>query len=219
MSIFTLEVAGWAVACICTETRAAAEETIRDPWFRDELLGLGREPVALWNGVDGLQLRSPTPEEEATVRERIEASRFTDEPLDEDNAIVFLVEKGEARTPADHKLILASRVEHTSVYNDAGERIGHIEDLSIDRQDGQVVYAIMSFGGFLGIGKKFHPLPWSLLDYDPGRGGYVVPLDKAALENAPYYEPEELKNLGGPSHEAFGRRILEYYGQYGPPQI
>jgi hypothetical protein len=54
-----------------------------------------------------------------------------------------------------HTLILASRVEDAAVFNSQGERIGHIEDLSIDRKDGRVVYAIMSFGGFLGIGKRF----------------------------------------------------------------
>lgn len=84
----------------------------------------------------------------------------------------------------EHKLILASSVEDASVFNQAGERIGHIADLSIERKGGQVVYAIMSFGGFLGIGKRFHPLPWSILTYDPSRGGYMVPLDRSALENA-----------------------------------
>ena len=119
----------------------------------------------------------------------------------------------------DHKLILASRVEHTPVFNEAGERIGHIDDLSIERREGHVVYAIMSFGGFLGIGKRFHPLPWSMLTYDPVQGGYVVPLDRTALENAPHYDSQELRSLGGPNQEAFGTRLGEYYASYGyvPP--
>lgn len=114
----------------------------------------------------------------------------------------------------EHKLILASRVEDTSVFNQAGERIGHIADLSIERKGGQVVYAIMSFGGFLGIGKRFHPLPWSILTYEPSQGGYVVPLDRAALENAPHYDANELRALGGPEHEAFGRHLDEFYSRY-----
>ena len=122
----------------------------------------------------------------------------------------------QSSTPSDHKLILASRVEHTPVYNGDGERIGHIDDLSIDRQAGNVVYAIMSFGGFLGIGKRFHPLPWSMLDYDPKRAGYVVSLDEQALRDAPTYDSEELTHLGGPHHD---NRLLvnEYYGRYGYP--
>jgi len=91
-----------------------------------------------------------------------------------------------------HKLILSSRVEGTSVYSKNGDAIGHIDDLSIERTSGKVVYAIMSFGGFLGIGEKFHPIPWSLLDFDPERGGYAVPLDKAELKDAPHYGREEL---------------------------
>ena len=117
-------------------------------------------------------------------------------------------------TPGDHKLILASRVEHTAVFNETGERMGHVEDLSIDRIDGTVIYAIMSFGGFLGIGKRFHPLPWSMLTYDPQRAGYVVPLDRAALEGAPDYDAEELRELGGPSHVSSSTLIADYYSRY-----
>ncbi|MGE0828654.1 MAG: PRC-barrel domain-containing protein, partial [Hyphomonadaceae bacterium] len=70
-----------------------------------------------------------------------------------------------------HDLILASRVEHTPVYNLSGDRIGHVEDLSIETISGQVRYALMSCGGFLGIGDRLHPLPWDVLDYDPEKGG------------------------------------------------
>ena len=115
----------------------------------------------------------------------------------------------------DHSLILASRVNGTPVFDAAGKRIGHIDDLSIERVSGEVVYAIMSFGGFLGIGEKYHPLPWSMLDYDPDKGGYVVSLDKAVLESAPHYDVLELDALGGPSREAYGRRIFDYYSPYG----
>jgi hypothetical protein len=111
---------------------------------------------------------------------------------------------------AEHPLILASRVEKTPVFDRAGNRIGHIDDLSIEKSSGRAIYAIMSFGGFLGIGEKFHPVPWSLLGYDAGYGGYVVPLDRSALENAPRYDTTELRELGG-AREA----IFTYYGPYG----
>lgn len=116
------------------------------------------------------------------------------------------------------RLILASRVEHTPVFNREGENIGHIADLSIDRVVGEVVYAIMSFGGFLGIGRRFHPLPWSLLTYAPDQGGYVVSLDKQVLADAPHYDGDELRGLGGPTHPAHGR-IVDYYGLVGTPLI
>ena len=115
-----------------------------------------------------------------------------------------------------HRLILSSRVEGTPVFSPTGERIGHINDLSIDRDTGQVIYAILSFGGFLHIGERFHPLPWSVLKYDPAEAGYVVPLDKAQLEDAPHYDRSELAELGGRSHQTYGERIFDYYGVYGP---
>jgi len=116
------------------------------------------------------------------------------------------------------KLILASRVEHTPVFNKHGERIGHIADLSIDRVSGEVVYAIMSFGGFLGIGQRFHPLPWRMLTYDPAQGGYVVALERQVLADAPHYDADELRELGGPSYPGYGR-VVDYYGPFGGPLI
>lgn len=115
----------------------------------------------------------------------------------------------------EHDLILSSRVNDTPVYNRTGEKIGHIDDLSIEKVSGKVIYAIISFGGFLGIGEKFHPVPWSLLDYSTEYGGYVVPLDKAALEAAPNYDRYELRELGGASHRKYGELIFGYYTPYG----
>ena len=112
---------------------------------------------------------------------------------------------------SDHPLILSSRVLREPVFNQEGERIGHLDDLSIEKVSGRVVYAIMSFGGFLGMGEKFHPLPWSLLDYDIERAGFVVPLNRSVLENAPSYRVEELRALGGPGYH---ETILAYYGPY-----
>ena len=78
-----------------------------------------------------------------------------------------------------HPLVLSSRVVGTPVYDRGGTRLGHVDDLSIEKESGRVIYAIMSFGGFLGIGEKFHPVPWSLLDYDLERGGFAVPIEPA----------------------------------------
>ncbi|RYG75524.1 MAG: PRC-barrel domain containing protein, partial [Alphaproteobacteria bacterium] len=108
-------------------------------------------------------------------------------------------------------LITAGRVKGTPVVNMAGERIGHVEDLSIDKVSGQVVYALLSFGGFLGIGERFHPLPWSILDYEVEEGGYRVQLDKAQLEAAPTYSKSELEAFGG-EDRVYRERLYGYYG-------
>lgn len=111
-------------------------------------------------------------------------------------------------------LITASRVKGTDVYNSAGERIGHVEDLSIEKSSGQVRYALMSFGGFLGIGDKLHPLPWQVLNYDEEKNGYIVPLDKAALSAAPNYSSEELQAFGG-ADVSYRDTLFSYYSRYG----
>lgn len=115
---------------------------------------------------------------------------------------------------SDHSLITSRRVTDAPVYNTAGEKIGRIEDLSIDKLSGQVRYALLSFGGFLGIGEKFHPLPWSVLDYDTKVDGYVVPLGKEELEAAPSYTLTELEAFGG-GDRSYREGVYAYYGAYG----
>lgn len=107
------------------------------------------------------------------------------------------------------QLIAASKVNGTSVYNTSGEKLGTVYDLMLGKISGQVQYAIMSFGGFLGIGDKYHPLPWSQLSYDPREGGFVVALDRNLLEGAPVYSRNEL----GMWDDLRGRDIDAYYGR------
>lgn len=111
---------------------------------------------------------------------------------------------------SEHALITSDRVQGTPVFNRQGERIGHIDQLSIDKLSGQVKYALMSFGGFLGLGEKFHPLPWNVLKYDVEQDGYVVPMDKAALNAAPSYTRDELEAFGG--GERYAEELYAYYG-------
>ena len=85
--------------------------------------------------------------------------------------------------PSTHHLIPASRVDGTPVFNPAGEKLGTIADIMVDKVSGKVVYALMSFDGFLGIGERFFPLPWSVLAYDVEKRGYRVPLTRAQLES------------------------------------
>lgn len=108
------------------------------------------------------------------------------------------------------RLIAASKVNGTSVYGPSGEKLGSVHDIMIDKRSGTAEYAIMSFGGFLGIGEDYHPLPWSQLTYDGSLGGYVVNLDRARLEGAPTYREAEPTLWDDP---AYGRRITDYYGE------
>ena len=84
-------------------------------------------------------------------------------------------------TDETDRLIASNKVEGTAVYNRQGERLGSVYNFMVDKRSGQVEYAVMSFGGFLGIGDSYHPLPWKSLTYDTSQGGYVVDLDKDRL--------------------------------------
>lgn len=114
----------------------------------------------------------------------------------------------DAAGPVPNELIAADKVSGTSVYDTAGESLGTIEDVMIDKRSGRVAYAVMSFGGFLGIGETYHPLPWSALRYDTDRGGYVVDLDRAALEGAPSFASGAEVDWGD---RGFGQRVHDYY--------
>lgn len=104
-------------------------------------------------------------------------------------------------------LIASGKVNGTSVYDRDGEKLGSIDDIMIDKASGRAIYAVMSFGGFLGMGAKHHPLPWATLKYDQNHSGYVVSLDKKMLEGAPNYDT-------GSDFEwtpDYGRKVDKYY--------
>jgi PRC-barrel domain len=107
------------------------------------------------------------------------------------------------------RLIAASQVNGTSVYNLAGEKLGSIYDVMLNKNSGRADYAVMSFGGFLGIGDRYHPLPWDALTYDEAQGGYVVDIDRGRLEGAPSYTADQSSLWDDPS---YGRRVSDYYG-------
>ena len=106
------------------------------------------------------------------------------------------------------RLISASRVSGTPAFNLDGERLGAIQDLVVDKRTGWIAYAVLAFGGFLGIGGKYHPLPWSTLTYDTALGGYVVNLDRGVLERAPACAEGEAPW----DDPEWGRRLRQYYG-------
>ena len=112
-------------------------------------------------------------------------------------------------TSETDRLIASDKVEGTAVYDREGERLGSISNFMVDKRSGHDVYAVMSFGGFLGLGDSCYPLPWKALDYDTSMGGYVVDLNKEQLERAQSYAGQEGADWGD---AADGRRIDEYYG-------
>ena len=109
-----------------------------------------------------------------------------------------------------HQIIAADKVEGTAVYNMAGDNIGTIRNVLIDKLSGKVVYATMAFGGVLGIGEKYYALPWNVLKYNTDLGGYQVDIDREKLQAGPAATEEELtQNL---QDRDWGRQVYDYYG-------
>ena len=106
-------------------------------------------------------------------------------------------------------LIAASKVEGTAVYDRQGEKLGSIYDVMIDKRSGKVAYAVLSLGGFLGLGSDYYPIPWNTLTYDMREGGYVVAVDRDRFSGAPSYAAD---NEPGWMERGYTRTIDDYYG-------
>jgi hypothetical protein len=105
-------------------------------------------------------------------------------------------------------LIGSDKVEGTNVYRSNGDKIGHIERVMIDKRSGKVAYAVMGFGGFLGLGEDYYPVPWALLTYNERLDGYEVNLSDAQLKGAPKYGRREAWDW---SDRKRAQEVFDYY--------
>ena len=88
--------------------------------------------------------------------------------------------------------ISSEKLLGANIYDGAGRKLGAIKEIFLDPASGRIAYVIGSAGGFLGVGAKFHPLPWSRLNVRPGADGYHADFTKADLDGAPAYDQEQL---------------------------
>jgi len=124
---------------------------------------------------------------------------------------------GESQTQHSHNLVASDRVEGTPVRRANGEKIGTIQRLMIDKFSGNVAYAVLSFGGFLGMGQKHAPIPWARLKYDPMLGAYHLELTDQELNRAPATAAGEEFDWGDRSREIDIHnyyRVPPYWGAY-----
>ena len=105
-------------------------------------------------------------------------------------------------------LIGSDKVEGTAVYGADQEKIGSIERVMIDKVSGRVSYAVLSFGGFLGVGDDHYPLPWQSLKYDTNLGGYITGITEQQLKGAPKYANDD----SWAWDEQRARSVNDYYG-------
>src|SRR5437667_3532885 len=107
----------------------------------------------------------------------------------------------ETMTRQKHSLVPSDQVEGTEVRRTNGEIVGTIQRVMIDKLSGKVAYAVLSFGGFLGIGRKHLPVPWERLHYDPKLGAYQLDLTDEELSRAPAYDADQDFDWGDRSKE------------------
>lgn len=115
--------------------------------------------------------------------------------------------EGLPRDETSH-LIASNKVEGTSVYGRDGDKLGTIYNFMVDKRSGRVEYAMMSYGGFLGMGTRYYPLPWRMLEYDLSEGGYHVNMSERDLEDAPSFD----RNTEPRFDRRYGSRVHDYYG-------
>ena len=101
-----------------------------------------------------------------------------------------------------------SRTTFEEVEHRSGKKIGEVEDLVLEKQANSILFAVVSFGGFLGVAEKYHPVPWASLDYDENRNSYVVDFTREQLQAAPAGSVEELTRNDGRN---FRDQTYDYY--------
>ncbi len=108
--------------------------------------------------------------------------------------------------------LISARVDDTPVYDPRGRKLGSVYTFHINRYDGRVEYAVLSFGGLLGLGQSYHPVPYALLQVNQEKGGYTIAVDKAMLDGGPSYRPDN-----APRWDAeYARRVSSYYASAVP---
>jgi len=103
-------------------------------------------------------------------------------------------------------MLETSKVPGTSVYGASRESIGEVDDLIVDTVSGKVRYAVLSFGGFLGLGKSSYVIPWTSLKWDPELNGYVTGVTEEQLKSSPDLDPTSLRSRD------FEQRLHTNYG-------
>ncbi len=103
-------------------------------------------------------------------------------------------------------MVSSADVNGTEVYSPTGDHLGEIDHLMIDKQSGQIAYAVMTFGGFLGLGQGEHPVPWKKLSYDTNLGGFVTDITQEQLTGAPSLSDTWFED------DDYRRRSYDYYG-------
>jgi sporulation protein YlmC with PRC-barrel domain len=112
--------------------------------------------------------------------------------------------------PGARRVLSASSLASHSVTNKLGEDLGSVKEIMIDLPSGRIAYAVLSFGGFLGMGNKLFAIPWEVLTVDEDRKCLVLDADKATLEKAPGFDKDHWPDM---ADSRWGTEVYTYYGR------
>ncbi|HWT54733.1 MAG TPA: PRC-barrel domain-containing protein [Rhodocyclaceae bacterium] len=108
------------------------------------------------------------------------------------------------------EVMAADTLEGDTVVNNRDEKLGEITDIMIDVQSGQVAYAVLSCGGFMGIGDKLFAIPWSALTLDASQKQFILDIDKERLKTAPGFDKDHWPSM---ADSRWANEVHDYYGQ------
>jgi hypothetical protein len=117
-------------------------------------------------------------------------------------------ERGGLPIEETSRLIGSNKVEGTAVYGRDGHRLGSIYNFMVDKLSGRVEYAVMRYGGMMGMGQRYYPLPWQILTYDTRQGGYRIEMTERDLQDAPSFDRDTEPHF----NESYGERVHSWYG-------
>ena len=110
---------------------------------------------------------------------------------------------------AGPRISSAGDVEGRDVRNNDDEKLGEIAHVMLDYQSGRIAYALMSAGGFLGIGDKLIPVPWTALTYEPDAEAFLLDMTKEELEHAESFDRDDLPSM---AEQAWAEDLHDYFG-------
>jgi sporulation protein YlmC with PRC-barrel domain len=121
-------------------------------------------------------------------------------------------ERGGVHGAGNPRVLSASSIIGDSVRNSQNEDLGNIEELMVDLNSGRIAYAVLSFGGFLGLGDKLFAIPWHALKVQPDEHAFLLEADKETLKTAPGFDKNNWPDMADPK---WGSEIYNFYGQRG----
>jgi sporulation protein YlmC with PRC-barrel domain len=152
----------------------------------------------------GAQHNGSAPNESSAISRDDVRDGFADPPSSREGS---LTTTAQARM---YRVLAAGTLVGNHVRNPAGDDLGSIEEIMLDLERGRIAYAVLSFGGFLGIGDKLFAIPWSALRIDRGEHEFTLDMNREALDNAPGFDKHHWPDMADP---VFGRKVHKHYGR------